>query len=117
MMCAVDRPPHRRKQNATFDVEVDVDAAVTMKNEVADGVGTLDRIRVAAEYVDEGRVDGGDEIVDFGVRPVAELVVAVLVLAGDDARLPAGGHRLADPEPVDDLRKSAVAFVVRRCRL
>jgi hypothetical protein len=55
-------------------VEVDVDAPVKGKNEVADGVGPLDVMRVAFEGLEEPRIFFLDESKAVFIRPELVLI-------------------------------------------
>lgn len=60
-------------------VEVEVDAAVVVQHEVADGVGALDVVLVAVEGGEEPGVFVGDERARGLVCPELELAVVVVV--------------------------------------
>lgn len=60
---------------AAPDVEVHVDAAKVVQDEVPDDVGPLDRVRVAVKGREEPRVVLGDEGARRSVRPQFELAV------------------------------------------
>ena len=84
-------------------VEVDVDAAVEVQDEVADGVGALDVVRVAVERREEPGVFLGDEGAGLDVGPEDVFVVWVQVDAGLLGGEPFVGDGGVDVGLVDDL--------------
>jgi len=65
------RREHDRQRGEAADVEVDVDSAVVVQQEVAGDVGALDRVRVGEIGGKQPRIAVGHEVFQFGVRPQA----------------------------------------------
>ncbi|KAI3475437.1 hypothetical protein L1887_63205 [Cichorium endivia] len=84
------------------NVEVHVDAAVVVEDKVADGVGTLDGVRVGVKDGEEPVVVLFDEASRRGVGPEHVFVVWVHLFALVTDGLPAGRQMLVLPGLVDD---------------
>lgn len=61
----------------TTDVEVDVDTAIVVEDEVADNVGSLDGVCITVEGVEEPTVVLGDELTGTGIGPKHVLATGV----------------------------------------
>ena len=59
----------RVEGSGASDVEVHIDAAIMVQDEVADGVCTLDGICIVVKGIEEPRVMLGDKLAGTGVCP------------------------------------------------
>ena len=95
-------------------VEVEIDAAVVGEDEVADGVGALDRVRVGDEGFEEPGIFFLDEGVALLIRPQNVFVVWVEVYAGLLGGEPVCGDGLVDVGLMDDFGDDLGSSIEKR---